>query len=760
MLLAFQFNCGPFPSNLHTKYQRFPIASSSQILKVAVPTPLRRVFDYLPVVGTQAPVAGTRIRVPFGQRQVIGILLEITDGSTLPEKQLKLALEYLDSEPLFSAELFQALLWASDYYQHPVGDTFATALPKLIRTGSPIKQTGEIRYRALPPKQGLESQLARAPRQRELIETLASRGPLSMAEIRQAGFDRALLRQLEDKGLTETSVADRSEEKPYPDAMVSASPVRPNPEQIRALTAIEHDLGFQCSLLDGVTGSGKTEVYMQVMTKVLEAGKQCLLLVPEIGLTPQNLRRFEQRFNCPVVAMHSAMTDRDRLLAWRATRSGCAPIVIGTRSAIFLPLANPGIIIIDEEHDASFKQQEGLRYSARDFAIKRAQLENIPVVLGSATPSLESLNNALAGKFQHLKLSRRAGLASAPKMSLIDVASDPVSEGVSTALSVKIERHLQQGNQVLLFINRRGYAPILQCDRCRWYCKCHHCNANMTVHANPPSLRCHHCEARANIPSHCPHCKSDKIATLGTGTQKLELFLTKKYRPFPVLRIDRDSTRGREAFTQLTDKINQGEPSILLGTQMLAKGHHFPDVTLVAVLDADIGLFSPDFRGQEQMIQTIVQVAGRAGRANKVGEVVIQTRYAEHPGLNSLMTQSYEHCAKALLRERQLSRMPPFNHLCLLRIESSVLQQGVRFARHCFETAFRLQQLVQQIELIGPLPAPMEKKAGRFRFQLHIKSASRPRLQRFLQQLAMKIETGKTPSQVRWSLDVDAQDLL
>ena len=331
MLLAFQFNAGPSSSDLYTAYQRFVIASSSLFLKVAVPTPLRRVFDYLSVVGTKAPVAGTRIRVPFGKRQVIGILLEITDSSTLPAKQLKPAIEYLDSEPLFSAELFKALLWASDYYQHPVGDTFATALPKLIRTGSPIKQPREIRYRALHPEQDVESRLARAPRQRELLETLTRRGPLSIAEIRQAGFDRALLRQLKDKGLTETSLADQSEEKPYPDAVVSASPFRPNPEQVMALTAIEPELGFRCSLLDGVTGSGKTEVYMQVMAKVLEAGKQCLLLVPEIGLTPQNLRRFEQRFNCPVVAMHSAMTDRERLLAWRATRSGCAPIVIGTR---------------------------------------------------------------------------------------------------------------------------------------------------------------------------------------------------------------------------------------------------------------------------------------------------------------------------------------------------------------------------------------------------------------------------------------------
>ena len=725
-----------------------------------MPTPLRRSFDYLPVVGAQTPVVGSRVKVPFGRRQVIGILVEITDTSKLSTGQLKPALECLDTEPLFSAELFNALLWASDYYKHPIGDTFATALPKLIRTGSPIKLPKVIQYQSVTDGKAINSQLARSPRQRKLVEYLKQNGAMSAAQIRQAGFDRVLLDRLEEKGLVTTHAAEHSIEELRPGPVVTDSPIRPNHDQVKAIAAVKPELGFQCSLLNGVTGSGKTEVYMQVMAKVLQEGKQCLILIPEIGLTPQNLRRFEQRFNCPVVAMHSAMTDRDRLLAWRATRTGDAPIVIGTRSAIFLPMAKPGIIIVDEEHDSSFKQQDGLRYSARDFAIKRAQLENIPIILGSATPSLETLNNALDGKFQHLKLSRRAGHASAPKMSLIDMSSDPVNQGISEALSVKIKKHLQQGNQVLLFINRRGYAPMLQCDQCGWRCECNQCNASMTVHAKPPSLRCHHCEARAKIPARCPICQSEKIGTVGTGTQKLEKFLNRHYKHIPVLRIDRDSTRGREAFAQLTDKINKGEPSILLGTQMLAKGHHFPDVTLVAILDADIGLFSPDFRGQEHMIQTIVQVAGRAGRANKPGEVVIQTQYREHPGVSGLMTQSYEQCAKALLKDRQSSHMPPYTHLCLLRIDSTVAERGTRFARYCFEASKRLKQHLQQIELIGPLPAPMERKAGRYRFQLQIKSASRIQLHNFLQQLAVTLEGGKIPPQVRWSMDVDAQEMI
>lgn len=699
--------------------------------------------------------------MPFGRREVIAVVIQGTAESALADKQLKAALEYLETEPVLPDNLFRALIWASEYYQHPVGDVFATAIPKLLRSGAPTLETREVLRATVAPDPDQLTALRRAPKQQQLHAFIESNGQVSADQIKQAGYSLSLARQLEHKQLVERaeitavdSVSLAQTDKP------GSAPLRLNNSQQDAVDVINASSEFHCYLLDGVTGSGKTEVYMQAMAKVLDAGAQCLLLVPEIGLTPQNLSRFESRFSCPIVTLHSGMTDRERLRAWRIARSGEAGIVIGTRSAIFTPLASPGLIIIDEEHDSSFKQQDGLRYSARDFGIKRAQLESMPIVLGSATPSLESLNNAIAGRFTHLKLTARAGNASKPRLILSDISASQLDEGLSQELLIKIDKHLQQGNQVLLFINRRGFAPVLQCQQCGWASECTNCNARLTVHAKPPVLRCHHCEARAPIPRACPDCQSRNLATLGAGTQKLEAFLKARFTQTPVLRIDRDSTRGKRAFEALFDRINQGESCLLLGTQMLAKGHHFPDVTLVAVLDADIGLFSPDFRGQEHMAQTIVQVAGRAGRAEKPGEVVIQTRHSEHPALVNLVNASYEDYARDLLQERAQSKMPPFAHLALLRIESTFLDRGFNFARACLTQASALQTDFAEIELIGPLPAPLEKKAGRHRFQLYIKSASRPILLRYLQQFTQALERIKSPAQTRWSLDVDPLDLI
>lgn len=677
------------------------------------------------------------------------------------DKQLKPALEYLETEPVLPDTLFRALIWASEYYQHPVGDVFATAIPKLLRSGAPTLEIREVWRAAAAQDPDQLMALRRAPKQQQLHAFIESNAQVSADQIKQAGFSLSLARQLEQKQLVERAeiIADDPVSLANTDKPGSA-PLRLNSSQQDAVDAINASREFHCYLLDGVTGSGKTEVYMQAMAKVLDAGAQCLLLVPEIGLTPQNLSRFESRFSCPIVTLHSGMTDRERLRAWRIARSGEAGIVIGTRSAIFTPLARPGLIIIDEEHDGSFKQQDGLRYSARDFGIKRAQLESIPIVLGSATPSLESLNNAIAGKFTHLRLTTRAGNASKPRLILSDIATSQLDEGLSQELLIKIDKHLQQGNQVLLFINRRGFAPVLQCQQCGWASECTNCNARLTVHAKPPVLRCHHCEARAPIPCACPNCHSRELATLGAGTQKMEAFLKARFTQTQVLRIDRDSTRGKRAFQALFDRINQGESCLLLGTQMLAKGHHFPDVTLVAILDADIGLFSPDFRGQEHMAQTIVQVAGRAGRAEKPGEVIIQTRHSEHPALMNLVNASYEDYARDLLQERAQSKMPPFAHLALLRIESTFLDRGFNFARDCLTQAIALQTDFAEIELIGPLPAPLEKKAGRYRFQLFIKSTSRPTLLRYLQQFTQALERIKSPAQTRWSLDVDPLDLI
>ena len=722
---------------------------------------MRRAFDYLPIADLPTPKVGTRVRVPFGRREVIAIVIQGTAESALTDKQLKPALEYLETEPVLPDNLFRALIWASEYYQHPVGDVFATAIPKLLRSGAPTQEIREVLRATVAPDPDQLTALRRAPKQQKLHAFIESNGQVSADQIRQAGYSLSLARLLEHKQLVERaeitavdSVSLAQTDKP------GSAPLRLNSSQQDAVDVINASSQFHCCLLDGVTGSGKTEVYMQAMAKVLDAGAQCLLLVPEIGLTPQNLSRFESRFSCPIVTLHSGMTDRERLRAWRIARSGEAGIVIGTRSAIFTPLASPGLIVIDEEHDISFKQQDGLRYSARDFGIKRAQLESMPIVLGSATPSLESLNNAIAGRFTHLKLTARAGNASKPRLILSDIPASQLDEGISQELLIKIDKHLQQGNQVLLFINRRGFAPVLQCLQCGWASECPNCNARLTVHAKPPVLRCHHCEARAPIPRACPDCQSRNLATLGAGTQKLEAFLKARFTQTPVLRIDRDSTRGKRAFQALFDRINQGESCLLLGTQMLAKGHHFPDVTLVAVLDADIGLFSPDFRGQEHMAQTIVQVAGRAGRAEKPGEVIIQTRHSQHPALVNLVNASYEDYARDLLEERAQSKMPPFAHLALLRIESTFPDRGFNFARDCLTQANALQTDFAAIELIGPLPAPLEKKAGRHRFQLYIKCGSRPILLRYLQQFTQALERIKSPAQTRWSLDVDPLDLI
>ena len=500
---------------------------------------------------------------------------------------------------------------------------------------------------------------------------------------------------------------------------------------------------------------------MQVMQAQLARGRQCLVLVPEIGLTPQTISRFEQRFSCAVVSLHSGLNESERLRAWTMARDGSAGIIIGTRSAVFTPMAAPGLIIVDEEHDSSFKQQDGFRYSARDLALIRAREENICVVLGSATPSLESLHNAYSKKFKHLSLGKRAGATAARNsMSVIDIASETLNEGFSEQLLFRIGKHIKSGNQVLVFINRRGFAPILSCQDCGWIAECENCVAQFTVHANPPSLRCHHCGTFNQLPRFCQKCKSKALSTIGIGTQRIEAFLKKQFSGTEVLRIDRDSTRRKASLEKMLEQINRGDPCILLGTQMLAKGHHFPNITLVAIMDADGGLFSADFRGQEHMAQTIVQVAGRAGRAERPGEVLIQSRHSAHATLQTLSTGSYAEFAQLHLKEREDASMPPFAHLCLLRCEAADLKIAIKFMDKITGIADSLcQQGKLPVSSLGPIPAPMEKRAGRFRVHLLLKSKNRGALQSLLGQLCAHLENIKHPPKLRLSIDVDPQDL-
>lgn len=679
------------------------------ILRVAVPSPLRRSFDYaLPTDSASVPDVlepGIRLRVPFGSRELTGILLEVSDTTLVSADKLKPAIEILDQTSLIPGHLLKLWLWAARYYQHPIGDALHTLMP----TGLRGKAQAGIKKRKSDSRLSAAAEPDHPDREGELTD---------------------------------------------------------EQEQARDAICAAHGQ-FQCFLLDGVTGSGKTEIYLQVISDTLARSRQVLVLVPEISLTPQTVARFRQRFPQKSVAiMHSGLTPRQRLNAWLAAAQGEADIIIGTRSAIFTPLARPGLVVIDEEHDSSFKQQDGFRYSARDLGVMRAQSETTPIVLGSATPSLESLHNALSGRYQHLRLTRRPGNARLPVTRLIDTSQQTLDEGFSPELMRCIRQHVDKGNQALVFINRRGFAPVLQCKDCGWTAECRYCDARMTLHRTPVHLRCHHCERREPVHTHCPECQGKTMLAVGMGTERSEALLQRHFPQTRVIRVDRDATSRKNELDDLLAEINQGAPCILVGTQMLAKGHHFPAVTLVAVLDADSGLFSADFRGQEFMAQLLVQVSGRAGRADNTdrsGEVLIQTRHSTHQSLQTLINQGYHALAEQLLAERRQACMPPYTALAILRAEALNAGAPAQFlsdARGQAEQLLAQMANGHQVQISGPLPAPMEKRANRFRQQLLLRSPQRADLQNLLTALCLQLEQMNTQRNVRWSVDVDPQDMI
>ncbi len=729
------------------------------ILSLAMPTPLRRSFDYLPPADMNeqdfaALQPGLRIEAPFGNRKLIGILLAIKDHTDIDQKKIKRVTRVVDDQPILTGPLLSLSQWAASYYQHPLGDVFANAIPSLLRKGEPPINLTETNWRLTTEGKGLpEGALKRAAKQAQLLALLQQQAMLNRSQLEAAQISQATCKALIDKRLVERLEVTAAPYDHQQDCLKSP-PLKLNTEQQQAVDSIKQGSGFQCYLLEGITGSGKTEVYLQLIEQCLNKQQQVLVLIPEIGLTPQTLSRFQNRFNCPIVTLHSDLTDRERLLSWQHAQSGEAGIILGTRSAIFTGFAHLGLIIIDEEHDSSFKQQDGFRYSARDIAIKRAADEQCPIVLGSATPSLETLNNALQGRYHHLQLKQRATGASAPKFELLDIRHAPMEEGFSPALIQAIGNEIKHGNQVLVFINRRGFAPILMCHDCGYVAQCQLCDARMTVHFQQRILRCHHCEAQTALPHQCPDCNGTQLDFRGSGTERSEQALKRLFPSTEIKRIDRDTTSRKQAMQQMVAEVHEGEPCILVGTQMLAKGHHFPDVTLVAVLDADGGLFSADFRGPEKMGQLLVQVAGRAGREAKAGKVMIQTHQPEHPLITSLVNDSYHQYARAILTERQASGLPPFAHLALLRAEANNLEQAETLLQ-----ALRNSSDSSGCQIFGPLPAPMTRKAGRFRAQLLVRSDQRRPLHRVLQQLCSLAEQHPLGNKVRWSIDVDPSDM-
>jgi primosomal protein N' (replication factor Y) len=736
--------------------------SSPVYLKLAIPAPLRRHFDYLPPIGItskelQQWQPGMLVRVPFGQQEVIGILLELSTVTSLAPHQLKPALAAVALQPVLAPDLMALCSWAAEYYQCPPGEAFHTALPVLLRQGEPARLRGETCYRLTTEGKGLPAgALKRAPRQAALLEILQNQDYLSRTELNALGISLTHINTLIKKSLIEQF--ELVAEAKTPAQILREQPLVLSLEQAAALEQITFQ-NFQVSLLDGATGSGKTEVYLQAIAEVLKAGKQALVLVPEIGLTPQTLTRFQRRFSLPIVALHSGMTDRERLEAWVKARDGAARIIIGTRSAIFTPLPEPGIIIIDEEHDASFKQQDGFRYSARDLAVVRAKHLNIPLLLGSATPSLETLFNATSGRYQHLRLQQRAGNARKPEIQLLDIRAKTLVEGFAPETLAAIATEISARNQVLVFLNRRGYAPTLECHDCGWLANCNHCDTRITLHQTPRHLHCHHCGHQRPVPRRCPACHSSQLHPLGQGTERSESALQQAFPHTRILRVDRDSTRTRNAMDKLLTEVHSGEPCILIGTQMLAKGHHFPDVTLVVIIDADAGLFSTDFRGPERMGQLLLQVAGRAGRAEKPGRVILQSHHVDHPLVQTLMFEGYHAFAENILHERQITQLPPYRYLALLRAESKRPELALEFLRLARHRAEQLQATSPSLHYLGPLPAMLERRGDRYRYQLQFNSARRKPLQILLKELALHLEQEAIGKRVRWAIDVDPQEM-
>ena len=695
---------------------------------------------------------GVRVQVPFGRTTVIGVVVGVAPTSAVDAARLKRVRAVIDAEPLLDPAMLKLLVWAGGYFQHPIGEVVTGTLPRLLRLGHAPETGRSVRYAATAAgTRAFAEGIARAPVQARLLGLMLAAGSVPETALAAEHRDwRRPLRALVAKGLAEV--------REDPPRAGGAGRPELNADQRRAVVALREALGtFRPFVLEGVTGSGKTEVYLRVIETVVALGRQTLVLIPEIGLTPQLLARFHARLSCRVEALHSRLSDRERLSAWTHARNGTADVLVGTRSAVFAPLARPGLFIVDEEHDLSFKQQDGFRYSARDLAVVRARDAGTPVVLGSATPSLEAIDNVRRGRYRLLTLPHRAGGASPPRVDVVDLRSRPFDSGLCDVLIEAIEQTKARSEQALLFINRRGYAPRLICHACGWIADCERCDAHLVFHREDGRLRCHHCASVRSPITECPGCGSKDVRRLGFGTERVARALESRIDGLRVARMDRDATRRRGALEALLDRVHAGDVDVVVGTQMLAKGHHFPNVTLVAILDADGGLFGIDFRASERMAQLLLQVAGRAGRGDRAGRVLLQTHHPDHPLLRVLVLQGYRKFCEEALEERRGARLPPFASLALVRAEALQRDAPLSFLRDA--GACVSERPHPGVSVLGPVPSPMERRAGRYRAQLLVDAASRAALQRFLPGWIAEVEALPSARKVRWSVDVDPQEM-
>lgn len=725
--------------------------TSDHVVSVALPVPLRRDFDYrLPADAPAVPAVGGRVRVPFGSRRLIGVVTRVVAGSAR-ERELRDVLEVIDDVALIPDRERALLEWSARYYHHPLGEVLWTALPTKLRRGDPVEKFDQSHWRITDAGRGLPGdQPGGAKLQRRLLAQLRQ-GPAEAETLRNVSSSwRQPLSRLVESGWVEAV------DGPRPDPGGDAAPTLNAEQKIAVSTIAAERENFRAWVLDGVTGSGKTEVYLALIEKTLESGRGVLVLVPEIGLTPQLMQRFRRRLAARILALHSGLNDGERARAWVQARAGQVDVIVATRSGVFTPHPRLGLIVVDEEHDLSFKQQDGFRYHARDVAVRRAQQLGCAIVLGSATPSLETMAHAKSGRYGHLLLSHRAGPAQPPRFALLDVRRQRLRDGLSEGVLSLIGEVLGNGEQVLVFINRRGYAPVLLCGDCGWHAECERCDANLTWHRAVRELRCHHCDSRRAAPDRCSQCDHAPLTGLGEGTERLEDLLRERFPEVSVLRADRDSTRRKGDLERLLARARGGEACILVGTQMLAKGHDFPRVTLVVVVNVDQALYSSDFRGPERLAQLIVQVAGRAGRGELPGAVALQTLQPSHPLFATLIERGYRAFAEEELQVRARVELPPSNFLALLRAEAPRADRVYGFLD---DAAASLGDRPAAVEVLGPMAAPMARRAGVQRGLLLLQSPDRRPLHAALAAWVRELERLKAGRVVRWSLDVDPQEM-
>ena len=773
------------------------------LIRVALPVPLYREFDYLPnsnntnsantltdaanSVAALPPIGG-RVQVSFGRQTLIGIVVDHIDSnqSDVPLNKLKAIKQVIDTDPILDLQMLSLARWLASYYHYPLGDVLSVMLPTLIRQGKPLDML--VTHWRILPNVSEDDFHSNAHKQKQQFAMLKLHGEHGASEdtLLLEGMERPFLKRLEENGLIERFLEEQSAPRPV---TLAKMPLTLNEQQQQAvdkIVATAKQAKYGGFLLNGVTGSGKTEVYLQAMQAILEAGKQVLVLVPEIGLTPQTRARFAARFAANILLLHSGLNVTQRLHGWEDCRQGRAQIIIGTRSSILHPFADLGLIVVDESHDQSYKQQDTLRYHAADVALYRGYQLGIPVVLGTATPSLEHLKLVQDGKLTELLLTQRAGNAKEATMQLVDARDTPTkysdspaaptqqasllpnlkgsqNTGLTDDTIVAIRETLEAGEQVLVFLNRRGYAPILLCEACGWQADCVRCEAHMTVHHSqlntqqPSYLKCHHCDWQASIPLACPDCASVNLNAVGMGTTRLTESLHALFsnpqtskKTYPIIQIDRDTTRKKDSWEDIYRRINSGNPAILVGTQMVAKGHHFPNVTLVCLPNADRGFLSPDFRSPEHTAQLIVQVAGRSGRGSKPGKVLIQTVQPENPLLRKLVRDGYQPFALELLKERKMLGLPPYTYGALIRCEAKTLQQATQVLKDAIAI-----MPPHELAILGPIDAPMKMKNSRYHSQLLLLSKQRPQLHQLLNFWWPQVLQLPSAKYLKLTLDVD-----